>query len=78
MHTPVRRKPLLTACALALPPLAAAGAALAGNGGIAPVEPRSPNAGEGRNAMPAVGAAWSDSQMEALTGYLKERFGSGG
>lgn len=33
---------------------------------------------EGRNAMPAVGAAWSDSQLEALTGYVKGRFGSGG
>jgi cytochrome c oxidase subunit 2 len=33
---------------------------------------------EGRNAMPAVGAGWSDSQLDALTGYVKERFGSGG
>lgn len=33
---------------------------------------------EGRNAMPAVGAIWSDAQLEALTGYVKERFGSGG
>lgn len=32
---------------------------------------------EGRNAMPAIGAGWSDSQLQALTGYVKERFGSG-
>lgn len=44
MHEPVRRTPLLTACVLAALALATAGAALAGNGGIAPVEPRSPNA----------------------------------
>ena len=40
----MRRTPLLTACVLAAFALATAGAALAGNGGIAPVEPRSPNA----------------------------------
>lgn len=33
---------------------------------------------EGRNAMPAVGADWTEAQMQALTGYLKEQFGSGG
>jgi cytochrome c oxidase subunit II len=32
---------------------------------------------EGRNEMPAVGKGWSDEQMEALTGYLRQRFGQG-
>ncbi len=32
---------------------------------------------EGRNAMPAAGAGWSDTQLQALTGYMQERFGSG-
>jgi mono/diheme cytochrome c family protein len=28
----------------------------------------------GRGKMPAVGEGWDDRQMDALTGYLKERF----
>ena len=33
---------------------------------------------EGRNEMPAVGADWSEGQMDALFTYLKKRFGNGG
>jgi cytochrome c oxidase subunit II len=29
---------------------------------------------EGRNEMPAVGAGWSEQQIEALTDYLRQRF----
>jgi cytochrome c oxidase subunit 2 len=32
----------------------------------------------GRNLMPAVGADWSDRQMDALTSYLEETFAGGG
>jgi cytochrome c oxidase subunit II len=31
----------------------------------------------GRGAMPAVGRGWSAEQMEAMTGYLRGRFGRG-
>jgi len=31
----------------------------------------------GQNLMPAVGRDWSDTQMRAMTDYLKERFASG-
>jgi cytochrome c oxidase subunit 2 len=31
----------------------------------------------GQKLMPAVGRDWSDTQMKAMTDYLKERFGSG-
>jgi mono/diheme cytochrome c family protein len=30
---------------------------------------------EGRNKMPPVGRGWSDEQVQALTGYLRQRFG---
>ena len=33
---------------------------------------------EGRNEMPAVGADWSERQMDTLFTYLKKRFGNGG
>lgn len=32
----------------------------------------------GKNQMPAVGADWSDRQMDALFSYLQKRFGHGG
>lgn len=32
---------------------------------------------KGQNLMPAVGRDWSDVQMRAMTGYLKERFAGG-
>jgi cytochrome c oxidase subunit II len=32
---------------------------------------------EGRNKMPPVGRGWSDAQIQALTGYLTQRFGQG-
>jgi cytochrome c oxidase subunit II len=32
---------------------------------------------KGQNLMPPVGRDWSDTQMKAMTDYLKERFGSG-
>jgi cytochrome c oxidase subunit II len=32
----------------------------------------------GKNQMPAVGAGWSDRQMDALFSYLQKRFGHGG
>ena len=31
----------------------------------------------GQKLMPAVGRDWSDTQLKAMTDYLKERFGSG-
>jgi cytochrome c oxidase subunit II len=31
----------------------------------------------GRGVMPPVGKDWSDEQMDAMTGYLEERFGGG-
>jgi cytochrome c oxidase subunit II len=31
----------------------------------------------GRGAMPPVGRGWNDRQMEAMTGYLRGRFGNG-
>ena len=31
----------------------------------------------GQNEMPPVGRDWSDTQMDAMTAYLEERFGSG-
>jgi mono/diheme cytochrome c family protein len=31
----------------------------------------------GQNLMPAVGRDWSETQMRAMTDYLKERFASG-
>jgi cytochrome c oxidase subunit II len=33
---------------------------------------------DGRNEMPAVGADWSERQMDALFTYLQKRFGNGG
>ena len=33
---------------------------------------------EGRGRMPAVGKGWTDTQMNALTGYLKENLGNKG
>lgn len=45
MAEPVRRKPLAAACLLAGLALVLTGAAAAGNGGIAPPTPHSPNAG---------------------------------
>ncbi|MBA3717679.1 MAG: cytochrome c oxidase subunit II [Actinobacteria bacterium] len=33
---------------------------------------------EGLDLMPAVGAGWSDRQMDALSSYLQKRFGNGG
>jgi cytochrome c oxidase subunit II len=33
---------------------------------------------DGRNQMPAVGADWSERQLDALFSYLHKRFGSGG
>jgi cytochrome c oxidase subunit 2 len=33
---------------------------------------------DGKNQMPAVGADWSERQMDALFSYLKKRFGHGG
>ena len=33
---------------------------------------------KGGNAMPRGRRGWTTTQMNALTGYLKERFGSGG
>ncbi|WP_181813253.1 cytochrome c oxidase subunit II [Gaiella occulta] len=32
---------------------------------------------KGQNLMPAIGRDWSDAQMRAMTGYLKERFAGG-
>ena len=32
---------------------------------------------EGRNKMPPVGKGWSEEQMQALTGYLRQRFAQG-
>ena len=64
---------------------------LAGEGGIAANAPRlagnAVTADEraveavvrnGRNLMPAVGAGWSDRQLEALNDYLQERLAGGG
>lgn len=64
---------------------------LDGQGGVAARAPRlagsalvgNPQAVEaivrnGRNLMPAVGAGWSDGQMDALTSYLEEAFAGGG
>lgn len=61
---------------------------LAGQGDIGPAIAQSPLLSDraamtlllrnGRNKMPAVGATWSDEQLNALLGYLKKRFGGGG
>ncbi|HXG77687.1 MAG TPA: cytochrome c oxidase subunit II [Gaiellaceae bacterium] len=60
---------------------------LAGEGGIGPrlagsatlADPRALETivRNGRRAMPAVGAGWSDAQMDSLTTYLRERPPSG-
>jgi cytochrome c oxidase subunit II len=39
---------------------------------------RNGSARPGRTPMPPVGRDWSEEQMQALTGYLKERFAGGG
>ena len=36
-----------------------------------------PAGAQGRRAMPPVGRDWSDEEMDAMTGYLEERFGGG-
>jgi cytochrome c oxidase subunit II len=61
---------------------------LAGQGDIGPSIAQSPLLAdrkamtlllrEGRNKMPAVGATWSDKQLNALLDYLQKRFNAGG
>ena len=50
MHSPVRRKLLVSSWTLLVLALVAADAGLAGNGGVAPPEPASPNAERSRDA----------------------------
>jgi cytochrome c oxidase subunit II len=61
---------------------------LAGQGDIGPTIAQSPLLADrkamtlllrqGRNKMPAVGATWSDKQLNALLDYLQKRFNAGG
>jgi cytochrome c oxidase subunit 2 len=54
------------------------GPALAGNGLVADAGTIGTIVRNGRGKMPAVGKTWTDTQMKALTDYLKQHVANGG